>query len=99
MQVKISGLVITFNEEKKIETCIRSLQKVCDEVVVVDSFSTDRTKEKCKSIDVTYIKNEFKGHIEQKNFAITQVKHPYILSLDADEALSKELVLSILKVK
>ena len=99
MHVKISGLVITFNEEKKIETCIRSLQKVCDEVVVVDSFSTDRTKEICKSLDVTFIENEFKGHIEQKNFAITQVKHPYILSLDADEALSEELVLSILKVK
>ena len=65
MQVKISGLVITFNEEKKIETCIRSLLKVCDEVVVIDSFSTDRTKDICKSLGVHFIENEFKGHIEQ----------------------------------
>lgn len=99
MQVQITGLVITFNEEEKIETCIKSLQKVCDEVVVVDSFSTDRTKEICKSLGVHFIENEFKGHIEQKNFAITQANHPYILSLDADEALSDELVSSILEVK
>ena len=60
MRVKVTGLVITYNEEEKIETCIRSLQKVCDEVVVVDSFSTDRTKKIAESLGVRFISNEFK---------------------------------------
>ncbi|HIF14147.1 MAG TPA: glycosyltransferase family 2 protein [Bacteroidetes bacterium] len=99
MQVKITGLVITFNEEEKVETCIRSLKKVCDEIVIVDSFSTDRTKEICESLGVRFISNDFKGHIEQKNFAITQANYPHVLSLDADEALSDELAESILEIK
>ena len=99
MRVKVTGLVITYNEEEKIETCIRSLQKVCDEVVVIDSFSTDRTKKIAESLGVRFISNEFKGHIEQKNFAITQATYSHVLSLDADEALSDELAESILNVK
>ncbi|WP_288368600.1 glycosyltransferase family 2 protein [uncultured Roseivirga sp.] len=93
--VKISGVVITFNEEKNIARCLKSLQKVCNEIVVVDSFSTDRTKEICLELGVRFITNKFEGHVEQKNFALAQASNDFVLSLDADEELSDELVASI----
>lgn len=97
---KISATVICFNEEDKIGLCLDSLQDVVDEIIVVDSFSTDRTKEICESYEkVKFYENPFKGHIEQKNFALTLCNHEYILSLDADEALSKELRQSLLEIK
>lgn len=97
--MKISALIITFNEENNIARCIDSLQRVADEIVVIDSFSTDRTEDICRSRGVKFIQHKFEGHIEQKNFAITQASHPRILSLDADEALSPELTESILEAK
>jgi glycosyltransferase involved in cell wall biosynthesis len=98
-QVSISGVIITFNEEKNIERCLLSLKEVCDEILVVDSYSTDATEEICLKHKVRFIKNAFAGHIEQKNFAMTNASNDIILSLDADEALSEELRVSILKVK
>ena len=98
-KLKISATIITFNEENNIARCIDSLLSVADEIVVVDSFSTDRTEEICRSKGVKFIQHKFEGHIEQKNFAITQASHPRILSLDADEALSPELASSILNAK
>ncbi|MFN8208145.1 MAG: glycosyltransferase [Bacteroidales bacterium] len=95
----ISAAIITFNEERNIERCLVSLQGVADDVVVVDSFSTDRTEEICLKHGARFIRHKFEGHIEQKNFAISQARYPHILSLDADEALSPELKESILKVK
>lgn len=95
----VSGVVIAFNEEEYIGQCIRSLQRVCDEVVVVDSLSTDRTPEICKSMGVRFIEQPFLGYIEQKNFALEQAKYDHVLSLDADEALSDELIASIGRVK
>lgn len=97
--MKISAAIITFNEERNIERCLTSLQDVVDEIVVVDSFSTDHTKAICAKFNVKFIPNNFAGHIEQKNFAIDQCSNEYVLSLDADEALSEELKASILKVK
>lgn len=99
MAVKISGVIITFNEEETIERCILSLQKVTDEIVVVDSFSTDKTKEICKNLNVRFIENDFVSFGDQKRFAVEQAKFDFILSLDADEALSEELIQSILEVK
>lgn len=73
---------------------------VVDEIIVVDSFSTDKTKEICLTYpNVKFFENPFEGHIEQKNYALTLCNYDYILSLDADEALSQELRNSILKVK
>ncbi len=95
----ISGVIIAYNEERYIRQCIRSLQQVADEVLVVDSFSTDKTPEICQSMGVKLIKKEFSGHIEQKNFAVQQASYDHILSLDADETLSDELLDSIRKVK
>jgi glycosyltransferase involved in cell wall biosynthesis len=98
-QVKISAVIITFNEEKNIKRCITSLQKVADEIVVVDSFSKDKTEEICKSLGVRFLQNSFEGHIQQKNYAMRQASFDVILSLDADEQLSLELERSILSAK
>jgi len=97
--VKLSAVIITFNEEEHIEKCLTSLVNVADEIVVVDSFSTDRTEAICKHFNVKFIQHSFEGYIEQKNFAITQASNDYILSLDGDEALSEKLKISILKAK
>ncbi|MFP4556732.1 MAG: glycosyltransferase family 2 protein [Bacteroidales bacterium] len=96
---KISAVIITYNEERYIEQCINSVKDVVDEVVVVDSLSTDRTRDICRKLGVKFIEQEFLGYKEQKNFAIKQAQYNYILSLDADEALSIELRNSILKAK
>ena len=97
--VKISAVVITFNEEKNIGRCLDSLRGVADEIVVVDSHSTDLTKDICKRKQVKFLRHPFNGHIEQKNFAVSCATYDYVLSLDADEALSAELRQSIITVK
>ena len=97
--IKLSGVIITFNEEEHLEKCLKSLLNVVDEIIVIDSFSTDRTKHICELYNVTFIQNKFEGYIEQKNYALSHVNHDYILSLDGDEALSDTLKKSILKVK
>jgi glycosyltransferase involved in cell wall biosynthesis len=96
---KISAVIITYNEERNIERCLKSLERVADEIVVVDSFSTDGTPGICSRYNVKFVRNNFEGYIEQKNFALTQASFPLVLSLDADEALSPELEKSILEVK
>ena len=97
--VKISATIITFNEEKKIERCLQSLLAVDDEIIVVDSFSTDSTSEICRRYPVVFIQRAFEGYVAQKNFAIDRASFDHILALDADEVLSEELRNSILKVK
>jgi len=97
--LKISAVIITFNEEKYIEQCIRSAAEVADEIVVVDSLSTDKTPEICKRLGVRFIEQPFLGYKEQKNFALKQAANDFVLSLDADEALSVELKNEILKIK
>lgn len=99
MAISLSAVIITFNEERNIERCLASLQGVADEIVVIDSFSKDRTAEICVKYNVKFIENPFGGHIQQKNFAIDQASHEWILSLDADEALTEELKASILEMK
>lgn len=97
--MKISVTIITFNEEHNIRRCLESVKPVADEIVVVDSFSTDRTADICREYGVRFVQNPFAGHIQQKNFAVDQATHDYILSLDADEALSDALRNNILAVK
>ena len=77
--IKISATVITFNEEKKIDQCIRSLLGVADEIIVVDSFSTDGTEAICAKYPVRFIKKTFDGYIAQKNYAVDQASNNYIL--------------------
>lgn len=94
-----SVVIITYNEEKNIGRCLDSVKDVADEIIVVDSMSTDGTKAICASYGVTFIEQPFLGHIEQKNFAMNSASHDYVLSLDADECLSRELKKSILTEK
>jgi glycosyltransferase involved in cell wall biosynthesis len=79
--VKISVVIITYNEEKNIARCIDSVMSVADEIVVIDSFSKDRTKELCLAKGVLFFEHAFRNHIDQKNYAVTKASHQYILSL------------------
>lgn len=96
---KISATIITYNEEKNIERCLKSLQGIADEIIVVDSYSTDRTMEICNKYDAIIFQNAFEGYSQQKNFAISKTSFDLILSLDADEAISEELKTSIIDAK
>lgn len=94
--MEISAAIITYNEEQNIKDCLMSLLPVADEIIVVDSFSTDKTAEICESFKkVTFIKKKFDGHVQQKNYAVSQTTNSFVLSLDADERLDKELIASI----
>lgn len=95
----LSAVIITYNEQKNIARCIDSLQGIVDDIVVIDSFSTDETEKICKTKGVRFIQHLFEGHIEQKNWAITQAQFPHVLSLDADESLDETLKKSILEIK
>ncbi|MBO3698538.1 glycosyltransferase family 2 protein [Roseivirga sp. E12] len=97
--VKISGVIITFNEEENIKRCLTSLEGVCDELLVVDSFSTDRTREIAKGLGARVIENPWKGFLDQKNFAQNAAQYDYVLQLDADEELSESLKAQIATVK
>lgn len=97
--IKISAVIITLNEERNIVRCLQSLTGVTDEIVIVDSFSKDKTEEICKSFGAKFIQHKFEGYIEQKNFALTQASNDFVLSLDADEALSDTLRQSIIQRK
>jgi len=96
---KISATIITYNEERNIERCLRSLQDIADEIVVVDSFSTDKTKDICLKYNVEFYERAFKDYSDQKNWAIEKSTFPIILSIDADEEISSNLKKSILDVK
>jgi glycosyltransferase involved in cell wall biosynthesis len=97
--VQLSVVIITYNEQRNIKRCLNSVQKVADEIVVVDSYSEDKTPKICKEKGIRFIQHPFEGHIQQKNWASQQASYHYVLSLDADEALDEELTQSILSVK
>lgn len=95
----LSLVIIAFNEEAHIGACIRSVGSLADEILVVDSGSTDQTVEMAQSLGARVLHRPFTTHIEQKNWAWQQSEGDYILSLDADEALSAELKRSIVAAK
>ncbi len=97
--VKLSVSIITLNEEDQIGRCIDSVKNIADEILIVDSYSTDRTEEIAVSRGARVIKNKFEGYIQQKNFALRQASHDYVLSLDADERLSEEAIERIKGIK
>lgn len=88
---KITVTIICTNEEKKIRGALESV-KWADEIVVVDGGSTDKTLEICRKYTDKVFVNPWHGWIEQKNLAISKSKNKWILSLDSDEMVSKELV-------
>ncbi|MFN5620557.1 MAG: glycosyltransferase family 2 protein [Flavobacteriales bacterium] len=97
--MKLSAAIITFNEERNLSRCLKSLVDIADEIIVVDSYSTDRTQAIAESFGARFIQHPFEGHIQQKNFALEQATGDWILSLDADEALNETLRASILAYK
>ena len=95
----ISAVIIAFNEASSIERCLSSLDGIADEIIVVDSFSGDSTEDICRKYNARFVKHEFTGFMDQKNYSLTLASHKYILSLDADEALSSLLHDSLAEVK
>lgn len=98
--MQISAVIITFNEEDNIASCIESIEGVCEEIIIVDSLSTDKTVEIAKQYPkVKTYSQKWLGYIEQKNYANSLTSYNTILSIDADELLSKELKESIKEIK
>jgi glycosyltransferase involved in cell wall biosynthesis len=95
----LSVVIISYNEEKNIGRCIRSVAPIADEVVVIDSFSDDDTVRIALSLGAIVKQSQFDGYINQKNKAINLATHQMVLLLDADEAVGNELAASILEAK
>lgn len=94
-KLPLSVVIITFNEERNIARCIDSVSSLAQEVIVVDSFSKDKTKELVVERGAVFLEHAFEGHIQQKNWAWKQASNDWVLSLDADEALDENLMNSI----
>lgn len=90
--MKKSGVVITKNEEANIRRCIESMMQVVDEVIVLDSHSTDRTREIAEQVGATVHLVDWAGYAKTKNLGSEIAQHRYILSLDADEWLDEEAI-------
>ena len=91
MREPISACIITFNEERKIERCLRSVAW-CDEIVVLDSFSTDRTLDICRRYTDRVCQNTWLGYVGQRNRIREMARGPWILFLDSDEEVTDEFV-------
>lgn len=91
-KASVSVMIFTLNEEIHLPSCLDALGW-CDDVIVVDSFSTDRTETICRGRGVRFFQNRFEGFGSQRNWALdnTQPRHPWILILDADERVTPEL--------
>jgi len=96
--MKISAAIIALNEERNISRVIESL-RCCDEILVVDSGSTDRTTEIAAKLGARVVESPWRGYAGQKNFAAEQCGNDWILSLDADESLSEALEAEIWQIK
>jgi len=95
----LSVVIITLNEERNIRRCLESVQDVADEIIVLDAFSTDRTQQICEEFGVTFEQRAWAGYAATKNYLNSLAASDYILSLDADEALSPELKAELLAQK
>ncbi len=96
---KLSVTLITFNESTKVERALKSIAPLADEIVVVDSFSTDKTEEICRKYTERFLQRAWPGYRDQKNFALNQVTHEWVLSVDADEVISPALLVELLDWK
>lgn len=96
---QLSVVIITFNEGRNIARCIESVKKVADEIIVLDSYSTDDTVAIAQNHGAIVHLEKFRGYIGQKNLAMQLASNDYILSLDADEELDEKLTRSILDAK
>ncbi len=97
--MKISATIITLNEERNIGRCIDSLKAVADEIIVLDSLSTDKTEEICRNRGVRFEQRAWEGYSASKNVLNNLASHDYILSIDADEAVDDQLSKALLEIK
>jgi glycosyltransferase involved in cell wall biosynthesis len=97
--MQISAVLITLNEERRLARALESLAGIADEILVVDSGSTDRTVEISEQHGARVISHKWEGYAGQKNFAASQVKFTWILSLDADEVVTPELAAELREIK
>jgi len=97
--MKISAVIITYNEEARLEPALKSLEGLVSEIVVVDSFSTDDTVRLARRYTSKVFQRKWTDYADQKNYANNKASSPWILSLDADERISPELRQEILNMK
>jgi glycosyltransferase involved in cell wall biosynthesis len=97
--MKISACLITLNEERNLPRCLQSVAPLVDEILVVDSGSSDATRSIAEKFGARVVLQDWLGYVGQKNFALSQAKHPWVLSIDADEEISPQLSDSIRLLK
>ena len=97
--LKISAVIIAFNEADRLPGALDSLKGSVDEIVVIDGFSSDRTAEVARAMGAHVFQNEFVDFASQKNFAMHKAQHDWILNLDADERLDDDLKASLAGLK
>ncbi len=91
--LSITAIILTYNEEIHLQRCLNSVKSICSEIIVVDSFSADKTQEIAETNGATFVQNTWKNYAEQFNWALDNlnIKTEWILRLDADEYLSDNL--------
>ena len=89
--MKISGLIITLNEEIHIKECVQSMLQVCDDIVIVDSLSIDKTCDIANKLGATVVKQEYLGDGPQRSHGLKFCKHEWVLNIDADERVDEEM--------
>src|SRR5271170_8461503 len=97
--MKISACIITLNEERSLPRCLKSVAPLADEILVVDSGSKDATLDIAGRFGARVVHQDWLGYVGQKNFALAQALHSWVLSIDADEEISPELAAAITRVK
>jgi len=98
LDLGLSVSIITLNEEVNLKSCLESVAGLANEIIIVDSGSSDRTSEVAAKHGAHFMHNDWPGHVKQKNFALSQCTQPWVLCLDADEALDEELCREIIKL-
>lgn len=97
--MKLSAVIITYNEAANIQRCIEAVKAVADDILVVDSFSKDDTVNIAKSFGARTLTHHFEGYGQQKNFAIENALYDWVICIDADEVLSENLQQEIIQLK
>lgn len=97
--IKLSVIIISLNEERNIRRCLSSIKALADEILILDSFSTDNTKEIAKSFGAQVVQKKFEGYVAARQDVEKMAANDYILAIDADESLSEELHNSIINLK
>lgn len=96
---KISATILTYNEGRRIEACLQSLRDIADEIIVVDSYSTDNTLDICRRYGCKISQRRLAGFGAQRQYATSLTTHSYVLAVDADEVLSPALRQSLMALK